>query len=40
VNAVQSGKPMPISFQEIMDVSEASIAAVESMNTGSIITIS
>jgi len=40
VNAVQSGNPMPISFQEIMDVSEASIAAVESMNTGSIITIS
>jgi polar amino acid transport system substrate-binding protein len=40
VNAVQSGKPMPISFQEILDVSEASIAAVESMNTGSIITIS
>jgi polar amino acid transport system substrate-binding protein len=40
VKAVQSGKPMPISFQEIMDVSEASIAAVDSMNTGSIITIS
>ncbi|MFM8455857.1 MAG: Gfo/Idh/MocA family protein, partial [Ignavibacteria bacterium] len=40
VSAVQSGTPMPISLQEIMHVSEASIAAVESIQHGSIITIS
>ncbi len=40
VNAVKQGKPMPISFQEIMQVSETSIAAVESMQNGLLITIS
>jgi polar amino acid transport system substrate-binding protein len=40
VHAVKAAKPMPISFQEILAVSEASIAAVESMNSGTIITIS
>jgi len=39
IQAVKSGSPLPISFETIMHVTEASIAAVESMQQGSIITL-
>lgn len=39
IQAVKSGTTLPISFQSIVDVTQASIAAVESMQQGTIITL-
>ena len=39
IHAMKSGSPCPISFESILQVTEASIAAVESMQQGTIITL-
>ena len=36
INAIKNGSELPLSFDEIVEVTEASIAAVESMNDGSL----